>query len=337
MDKKAEKAMSDAAHAKTDDAGKTGGSEPTSFDDLIKDNAVEPGVSEQPEAEETASEAEESTEEESTEEESTEEESTEEESEETLTDEERAQLKKTTTERIEKKIGKAHAKQKQAEERASAAEQEREELAGRVAELETRLEAVDVNAAAAASGVSELFLIENEAALEKRGDELTAYVDALDGWIDENEPGEIMTLEDGKEFTYAEVKAKRRHFNRMVERELPRARKILSQRAKANDTARKLYPDLFKSTTAAHQEMQTLLRTVPGLRAQPDARLLIGRMIEGRKLEKKAATVKAVAKPKPTAPKPPDTGSPAARATGREALKHDPNRVRETGSWDDLV
>jgi len=327
MEVKAEKAMSDAAHAGTEDAGKIGGSAPVTFDDLIEADAVEPGVSEQPEAEETASD----------EEESTEEESSEEESEETLTDEERAQLKKTTTERIEKKIGKAHAKQKQAEERASAAEQEREELAARVAELEANLEAVDVNAAAAASGVSELFLIENEAALEKRGNELVTYVDALDGWIDENGPEDRMFLDNGKVHTFAEVKAQRRIFNRMVERDMPKARTILAQRTKANVTARKLYPDLFKSTSPAHQEMQTLLRTLPGLLAHPEARLLIGRMLEGRKQEKKAATVKAVAKPKPTAPKPPDTGSPAARATGREALKHDPNKVRETGSWADLV
>lgn len=334
----AQKAMSDATLAEADNAGNDGGSA-TTLDELIELEA-EPGVLEQAEAEEAEpAEDTEDSEAAETEEEAEEAEDEEEtEDEDSLTDEEKAALKQATTERIERKIGKAHAKRKEAEERAEAAEQERNELATRVAELEASLEAVDVNAAAAQSGVSDLYLVESEAALEKRRDELAAGVDALEDWLDSNERDDMMVTGSGTEYSWADVKAQKRALQRRLERDVPQARKMLERRTAATAQARKLYPNLFKTTSAEHQEMQTLLRTVPGLRAHPDARLLIGRMLSGKAIEGKSS-VRAAAKPKPkpTAPKPPDSATPSAKRAGRALMKHDPRKVQESGSWDDLV
>jgi hypothetical protein len=331
----AEKVMGDAAQVETNNAGEEEGGSATTLEELIEQEA-EPGVSEQAETEE---ETEEATEEEPEAEEKAEEETEEETEEEALTEEERAQLKQATTERIEKKIGKAHAKQKEAEERAEASDQEREVLESRVSELESNLESVDVNAAAAASGVSDLYLVETEAALEKRVDEISAGVDSLDDWIDSHIAEDYMTVDSGKEYTFADVKAERRRLSRIVEREAPKARRVLERRVVATAKARKLYPELFKSTSVQHQEMQTLLRTVPGLRVLPNARLIVGQILAGKALEGKPAKAArpATKKLKPTAPKPPETASPAKKRAGSEALNHDPKKVRESGSWDDLV
>lgn len=329
---KLEKAMGDAAHAERSDAGNEGGLA-TTLDELIEQEAG-PGVSEQAESQAEKdpddAEAEEADEKGSENEESDEEDS--------LSDEEKAQLKKTTTERIERRIGKAHAKRKEAEEKAEAAQLERDELAARVADLQSSLEAVDVNAAAASSGVSDLFLVENEAALDKRADELSAGVDVLLDWLDEHERDDTMVLKDGTEYTYAEVNARKRELTRTIERDIPKARKVLSGRVESNAQAHKLYPNLFKATSPEYQEMQELLRTVPGLRARPDARLLIGRLLAGKAIEgKSSAPGKTSKKAIPTAPKPPDTSTPASKKAGRELQKHDPRKVAETGDWDDLL
>lgn len=344
MSEAAEQAMNDAdlAAGNGNDAGNDGGSA-TMLDELIEQGVEESGVSEQAEAAETT-EGEEETETEETDTEeagdsTTEdtEDTEEEEAEDPLSDEEKAQLKQATQERITKKINKAHAERAEAIERAEAVELERDELAERNEALQSQLDAVDVNEAAAASGVSDLFLVENEAALDARADKLQQGVDALDDWLDSHDRDEVMTLQDGAEYSYADVKARRRGLNRSLARDVPKARKVLERRAVADATARKHYPNLFKSSSAEHVEMQRLLRTVPGLRALPDAKLLVGRMLAGKGIEGKTSAPKAAAKkPKPTAPKPPKSATPAAKA-GSKAQSHNPEKVMESGSWEDLV
>lgn len=330
MDATLEQAMADAGQ--TDESAGQEKEAATTFDELIEDDAGSE-VSEQAEAtteeEESAEDADESTDADGADE-------SDEEDEDPLSDEEKAQLKQATQERITKKINRAHAEKLEAIERADAAEQEREDLSAKVEELEASLEAVDVNQAAAASGVSDLFLVETEAALEARADEFQQGVDALDDWLDDNGRDDVMLLKGGTEFSYAQVKGRRRELQRMIERDVPKARKVLERRAGAQATAKKQYPNLFKRSSPEHVEMQRLLRTVPGLRAHPDAKLLIGRMIAGKAIEGKTSAPKA-AKLKPTAPKPPNSAAPKAKAGVGSRQQHDPQKVRESGSWDDIL
>jgi len=325
--------MNDAGIAEAQDAGDEGSAQ--TLEDLMGADA-EPGVSEQAEAGAETEETEETEEPEADEAEETEDEK----EDLGLTDEERKLLKQATTEKLERKIGKAHAKRKEAEERAESLEGERNALAERVTELERNLDAVDVNAASKAAGVSDLFLVETEAELVERQQGLEYGVDALQDWLDSHERDDEMVAANGTEYAWADVKARQRELQRTLSRDLPKARGMLERRAQATASARKLYPDLFKATSAAAQEMQQMLRTVPGLRAHPEYRLLVGRLLAGQALEKGAAASKPAARksaPKPTAPKPPDNAAPPSRRAAQESMKHDPKKVAESGEWDDLV
>jgi len=329
----AEQVMADAGTTENTDAGNDDGSA-TTLDDLIEQGA-EPGVSEQAEAVDLKPETGDLKPEEDGEDP---EQDAEDDEGDSLSDEDKAQLKQATTERIERKIGKAHAARKVAEEQAAELETERDELTTRLDELQGQLDAVDVNAASAASGVSDLLMVETQVALDGKEQQLEDGIESLQGWLDGHERDEVMTTVAGTEFAWADVKARQRALQKTLRRDLPKAQKVLERRQAATVLARKQYPALFKTTSAEHLELKSLLRSVPGLRASPDYHLMVGRMLAGKALEGAKPAKKAAAdKPKPTAPKPPENATPTGKKTGLAANKHDPKKVRASGSWDDIL
>lgn len=215
-----------------------------------------------------------------------------------------AGIPEKSKERISGRFAQLTARAKSAEERLEAQSAELEELRGLA-------HAAESARAAAGAGIPKVMLAESESEIAEREAALEGAADALRDWVDEH-GSEDEFVENGKSYSFAQVKQALRNTERELNRTIPRAREALKLRAAAAASARKLYPNVLKAGTAEAAEARRILAAVPGLRALPNWPVLVGRMIAGKALESKAKAPAAGSVP-PRAP----VGAGAAAAAAR--------------------
>lgn len=196
--------------------------------------------------------------------------------------------------RAQKRVLAEIAKRKAAEERLKELQQENEQL----------------KASPALAGTERVYASQDE--IDARRVELRQQIRKVEAAIRKGEfttpDGEVLTVED-----LEEIKA-----NLEDERDLnlPKAEKLLRRRQEVErDIVAKHYPQLLDRTSPEAKEAEALLRSLPGLRAHPEARLLIGDLLRGRKLRLAGAKAKPTGKPAPARTPPAEpTGGTAPRS-----------------------
>ncbi len=227
-----------------------------------------------------------------------------------------------------------------------------EELAARVSELEGELAAAVARAeeserlmgeklagqAAMGADVPAVLLAESEAEISRREDALEGFVDRLEEWLEEHDTDDVLE-EDGKQFSFQDVRRTARKAKRELTRTIPRARLVLKDRLAARERATSLYPDVLKAGSADRREADRLLAAVPGLRALSDWPLWVGRMLAGKKLEAARAPGKASVGPAKVPPRSPVSAAAAGAARGgrKVAPAADERRVKESGYDEEVM
>lgn len=244
-------------------------------------------------------------------------------------------------EKIQERINTMNRKMHEAEERAEAESAKALAAGERAREAEERLEQQGVDRAAQGAGVPRVLLAESAAAIDAREAQLETFVEKTEDWIAEHEPDDTLE-EDGKSFTFAEVKGFLRNARRELTKSVPRARELVKQRAEHRTEAARLYPEALKAGTPEARELAALADEMPEIRAKPDWQLRLCRMIAGRKLESgKAAAPKTVARNAATTLPPPavrPSGAAAPRVPPTSgAAVFDQKRVVESGLDPDVI
>ena len=225
--------------------------------------------------------------------------------------------------RINKRIGKSVRKQREAEERAEAAEAEKQDLQERLDALEQDSAETQAGVAASRLGVSEVFLAETEAKIDAYERRLEQVEDFCETHKDDGYEG--TGTEDDPSFTAAEIRARLRQVQRELRRDVPRARELLTKQQARDAAAKKLYPELGDSKSDVSLELRRMKRMLPGLRMLPGAALLVADMLAGRKAREAAAKAPgkngkkraAAGKPKPQQPTAGKTAGPRSVDRGK--------------------
>ena len=227
------------------------------------------------------------------------------EAEESDTDDEESEgkLDKKLQEKIDKRIGKEVAKRKTAEEKLTATKTERDKLSEELSDLR-----LSINAGS--SGLHPMFLVDSENDIDKRESEIMAFR----AWARKNKHGyEGDGTPQDPSYSAEQIEDRLEQLEDERQVILPRARKIVAERAKMDSHVKTLYPDLLDPGSDDSQIMQAILRQVPGLKRLPNVKVVIGDMLAGERLRKKSkkkaksgtSTEKA-----PKAPKVPDGSGP---------------------------
>jgi len=187
---------------------------------------------------------------------------------------------------VNRRIGKITREKKEAQ----------EALAEREAELETLQERAAASQAAAAVGVHPLLAAESEADIEKREGEILSFRK----WARKNPDGGKFGEEELGAFEMQERLAE-------MDDELlvmvPRARKLVAARARMDAIAVREYPNLADRKSPDRMTMESVFAMVPGLRALPNAKVIVGDMIAGEKLRLAKAKAKPAGEATPRAPR----------------------------------
>jgi hypothetical protein len=242
---------------------------------------------------------------------------------------------------IQERMNKLTRLRREAEERAEAVEARVREAEERATTAEARLAARGTADAATQAGVPRVLLAESEAEIAEREAVLERNVDALEDWLEGHGPEDEFE-EDGKAYSFAQVKAARRSMQRELSRSIPAARLALAKRIEARTQAERLYPDVLKKGAPDAVEAERLLAAAPGLRLLPDWPVWVGRMLAGKRLERKAESGerKAPAAAAEGAPPRAPVVKPAPRArvpAGDGADAFDAEKVRKSGYSDDVM
>lgn len=134
-------------------------------------------------------------------------------------------------------------------------------------------------------------------------------------WLTEHKINAGETPEDQQEWLERVHDNAQAKANRLGARRANLEEKVLQSQAQvtqqANAQAEAAYPELKDTTSAMHQEVQSLIRQVPWLRQLPSHKLMVADMIAGREARKKAAMGKS-AKAAPMTKTPPksEPGTP---------------------------
>jgi len=220
-------------------------------------------------------------------------------------------------EKVDRRIGKEVARRKEAEELLEAERTLSKELTAKVSDLETK-----GREGPAGSGTeNRLLLADSEAELEKRED----FLWRVEEFCEENRDGyEGKGTDQDPSYTAEEIRTRLLQVRRERERDLPRAREMLKRRAAFEAVTREAYPELADPRSDLSAEANRVLARVPGLKALPDYKLVLGDLLAGRKARevKKTGPARVAPKPPPApaAPTPPrsgvqGTGKPKGKST----------------------
>jgi len=208
-------------------------------------------------------------------------------------------------EKIDKRIGKEVHRRKETEELLEAERTLTKELTARVSELEEQGRA----APAGGGAINPLLMAETDAELNKREDYLWQVEEFCEEHIDGYEaekPGE-------QSYTAAEIRRRLLEVRRERERDLPRARETLKRRTAYEAVTREAYPELADPRSELSVEAARWAARIPGVKALPEYKLVLGDLLAGRK----AREGKAKGQPKPAArPAPPVPGAPVPPRSG---------------------
>jgi len=206
-------------------------------------------------------------------------------------------------------------------------EKSKAKINDRFAQLTARAKTAEEKAEAQAAELEELRALSSAAETGRAaGAALESAADSLRDWLDEHGPEDEFE-ENGKTYSFAQVKQALRNSERELSRTIPRAREALKLRTAAKAAAVKLYPNVLKAGTPEATEARRLLAAVPGLRALPNWPVLVGRMIAGRALEGKPKAA-VVARP-PRAPVGPGAAA-AARGAAKTGAAVDLSRIEKS-------
>jgi hypothetical protein len=238
--------------------------------------------------------------------------------------------------KIQKRINTFNRRAHEAEERAEAAADRAREAEASLREAEERLERHASSAAAVSAGVPKVMLAESEAAIDARESQLERFVENTEGWLDEHDADDTLE-EDGRTYSYNQVKGFLRVAKKELTRDVPKARDLLKKRLASRSEAERKYPEMFKPGTVEYREFRALAEEMPEIRVKPDWRLLICRMVAGKKLEEGKKPDKKPVIPPPKAPGA-DSSAPKSRlpvSTGKAAF--DQKKIEESGYDPEII
>lgn len=202
-------------------------------------------------------------------------------SEESPEEEEDHSMSDRQKERIEKRIGKEVAKRKQAEGETLKAQE-------RVKQLEAELRQK--------AGPDSPALYDSAEAITGRREEIRKQIRSIQKHIRNGG----LTVDDDDDVSVSELEKFEDEL--MEERDvlLPKMEESLRKREKVEqEQVKKLYPALLDPNSEDYAAAEELMARVPGLRAVPDARLLVGRMLRGQRLEASPKRKPAEQTPRP--------------------------------------
>jgi hypothetical protein len=247
--------------------------------------------------------------------------------EETPRAEEDGDISPEVQERINKRIGKAVAKAKEAEERAQAAQRERDELEARLRDVEAKTERAPRNANEALAHVEDGRALEAEAVKAQDAfDEADKYLLRL-GRRPELVARELkaagikLTNPDTGEEDYSEERMENFLFSvksnaqRLLRSEIPKRQQWLVEQARHGQTVVERFPEFKDPASELHKTALRLVTERPELKRRSDwpvlvAKLALGEQAYGGKAKEKTTAAPAQVPPRiPAAPRP----APAAR------------------------
>lgn len=227
--------------------------------------------------------------------------------------------------KVQKRIDKLVAKQREAEEKATAVSAELEQLKAAKAELEAQLNQT-TRPVLTPTADSPLADVDSEDALEQR----VQNAQAVRRWALQNSDGATIKKPDGSEqfISGEEVKDYLIKADDILTVHAPARRTWLAQRAPAVEAAKNIFPDLFKAGTDLNKAYQATVKSAPELLRIPQHEYWIGLALYGEQAlmaaqkakeakaaaEKKVSSKKSESKP-PAAVKPVSTTKSATKGS----------------------
>jgi hypothetical protein len=157
----------------------------------------------------------------------------------------------------------------------------------KLAEAEERLSQAQSQLASNA-GNNRVF--ESQAEIDSRRAELRKQLRTVETAIRKGE----YTAPNGEVLDVEELEAIRADLEDERDLSLPAAEKLILQRERIeNELVSKHYPALLDANSPEAKEAARLFKVIPGLRGNPEAKLLIGDLLRGRKLRLAAKTAPA--------------------------------------------
>ena len=227
--------------------------------------------------------------------------------------------------KVQRRIDKLVAKQREAEEKATAVSAELEQLKAAKADLEAQLNQT-TRPVLTPTADNPLADVDSEDALEQR----VQNAQAVRRWALQNSDGATIKKPDGSEqfISSDEVKDYLIKSDDILTVHAPARRAWLSQRAPAVEAAKNIFPDLFKAGTDLNKAYQATVKQAPELLRIPQHEYWIGLALYGEQAlmaaqkakeakaaaEKKVSSKKSESKP-PAAVKPVSTAKSATKGS----------------------
>jgi hypothetical protein len=250
------------------------------------------------------------------------------------------------------RVGEITAKRREAERRATTAEETARTQAERIAELERQV-AGKAPTVIAPTAENPLAHIEDPQALQRELDQALSMRD----WAYANPEGGTIDLGDGKtmEVSAEEVRTALATTDRMLNQHIPQRMRYLQDRQQYLARAREEYPELLRPGTEDHATYQTLLSHWPELKRFVDPEIIVGRYLRGLKAEEAEKAAKAgktgtgkggaaapAKKPAtaiaPGTPRQPAASAPTGAAGGNDAeASAARKKANATGTVDDVA
>ena len=227
--------------------------------------------------------------------------------------------------KVQRRIDKLVAKQREAEEKATAVSAELEQLKAAKADLEAQLNQT-TRPVLTPTADNPLADVDSEDAIEQR----VQNAQAVRRWALQNSDGATIKKPDGSEqfISSDEVKDYLIKSDDILTVHAPARRAWLSQRAPAVEAAKNIFPDLFKAGTDLNKAYQATVKSAPELLRIPQHEYWIGLALYGEQAlmasqkakeakaaaEKKVSSKKSESKP-PAAVKPVSTTKSATKGS----------------------
>lgn len=244
--------------------------------------------------------------------------------------------------KVQKRIDKLVARQKEAEEKAAAVSAEMEQLKAAKAELEAQLNQT-TRPVLSPSADNPLADVDSEEALDQR----VQNAQAVRRWALQNSDGATIKKPDGSEqfISAEEVKDYLIKADDILVTHAPARRQWLAQRQPAVEAAKNIFPDLFKAGTDMNKAYQATVKQAPELLRIPQHEYWVGLALYGEQAlmaaqkakeakaaaEKKVSSKKSESKP-PTPAKPVSTAKSSSRG-GKPAASLSGANIDDLQSW----
>ena len=244
--------------------------------------------------------------------------------------------------KVQKRIDKLVAKQRESEERATAVSAELEQLKAAKAELEAQLNQT-ARPMLSPTADNPLADVDSEDALDQR----IQNAQAVRRWALQNSDGTTIKKPDGSEqfVSGEEVKDYLIKADDILTVHAPARRQWINNRMPAVTSAQNLFPDIFKQGTPMNKAYQATIKTAPELLKIPQHELWIGLALYGEQTlmaqqnakaaktaaEKKVSSKKSESKP-PTPAKPMSNAKSSSRG-GKSAASLSGANLDDLQSW----